>query len=128
MVSYHLNNPKYYIVLSLFSLATYGRLRYSSPCPNCAAVFDNDVTKFLHRSGARNGGHGALHPHAHAPVLPCCLDSIVNEYLLEAISYLPSCAPLYLLLPPCAVSLKRSVPRMRPPISSVSPDQLCVST
>lgn len=100
MVAYHLNNPKYYVVLSLFSLATYGRLRYSSPCPNCAAAFDNDVTKFLHRSGARNGGHGALHPHAHAPVLPCCLDGIVSEYLLEAISYLPSCAPLYLLLPP----------------------------
>lgn len=71
------------------------RLRYSSPRPNCAAALDNDVTKFLHRSGAHNGGHGALHPHAHAPIHPCCPDGIVSEYLLEAISYLPSCAPLY---------------------------------
>jgi len=113
----HLNSPKYYAVLSLFSLTTHGRLRYSAVSKLCAAALDNDVTKFLHRSDAHNGGHGALHPHAHAPVHPCCPDGIVSEYLLEAISYLTSCASLY--LPLCAISPERSVPRMRPPISSV---------
>lgn len=124
----HLNNPKYYALPSLFSLATHGRLRYSSPCPNRAAAPDNDVTKFLHRSVAHNGGHGALHPHAHAPVHPCYLDwycervsarsNFLSAFLCPSLS--PPAPP-----PLCAISLDRSVRRMRPPISTVRSDRLC---